>query len=113
MPRPKGPLRRRVQVTLSEEAWAMVERVSEYLEEPKAALLAEMFEQTLPALVATVDALRLAKQGLPREAQRVITNYGANAVIQLQQASLDFDSVVTEQEGKKKPKRKRSRGGSA
>lgn len=91
----------------------MVERVSDYLEQPKAAILAEMFEATLPALVNTVDALRLAKEGLPREAQRVITNFGAQAVIDLQQASLDFDAKLTEHEKKPKSKRKRSRGGPA
>lgn len=91
----------------------MVERVAGYLEQPKAAILAEMFEATLPALVNTVDALRLAKEGATREAQRVITNFGAKAVIDLQQASLDFDASLTEQEAKKRAKRKRSRGGTA
>lgn len=93
----------------------MVERVAGYLEQPKAAILAEMFEATLPALVSTVEALHLAKQGLPREAQRIITNFGSEAVMKLQQANLEFDRVVTEQEAEraKKPgkaaKRKRGR----
>lgn len=85
----------------------MVERVSEILEEPKAALLAEMFEQTLPAMVNTVEALHLAKQGLPREAQRIITNFGSEAVMKLQQANLDFDRAVTEHEAKNAKKRKK------
>lgn len=94
----------------------MVERVSEILEEPKAALLAQMFEETLPAMVSTVEALHLAKQGLPREAQRIITNFGSEAVMKLQQANLDFDRTLTEHEakarkkaGKKATKRKRGR----
>ncbi len=116
MPRPKGPQRRRVQVTLSEESWAMVERISEILEEPKAALLAEMFEATLPAMVNTVEALHLAKQGLPREAQRIITNFGSEAVMKLQQANLEFDATITEHEKsskKKKPGGRRPRRGAS
>lgn len=111
MARPKGPERRRVQVTLSAESWAMVEQVAEYLEQPKAAILAELFEEVLPALAKTVDAIRLAKAGQAREAQRIVTNFGAGAVMTLQQATLDLDQAITEREKKKKGKRRRGSDG--
>lgn len=76
----------------------MVERIAGYLEQPKAAVLSEMFEEVLPAMLNTVEALHLAKQGQAREAQRIITNFGADAVMKLQQSQLEFDRVVTENE---------------
>lgn len=84
----------------------MVERVSGYLEQPKATVLAEAFEEMLPALVNTVEALKMAKEGRAREAQRIITNFGSEAVMKLQQSQLDFDRTLDEQEAKRRPRRK-------
>lgn len=107
MARPKGPARRRVQVTLSMETWAMVERISELTGAPKAALLAEVFDAALPSFETTIRALELAKQQ-PREAQRLVTNYAAEQVMQLQQSHLELDRRITESEAKK-PRRRRAR----
>lgn len=92
--RPKGPPRRRVQVTLSEETWALVESVAERLGQSKAGLLAEVFDQAMPALNLTLEALELSKEA-PREAQRLVSNYGAEKVMQLQQQQLELDRAVT------------------
>ena len=77
--RPKGPARKRVQVTLSLEAWAMVEEIAELTNAPKASILAEMFDAILPSFVATIQALRVAK-AQPREAQRLVQNFAAERV---------------------------------
>lgn len=96
--RPKGPKRRRVQVTLSEENWRLVERIAEKKGVGKATLLAEIYESVIPALDLTMKALELAEES-PREAQRLVTNYGAEVVMQLQQEHLAFDEVVTKKLG--------------
>lgn len=114
MPRPKGPERKRVQVTLSTESWELLTRIADALEQPKAAILAELVEELLPSMGNTVDAIRLAKEGQAREAQRLVTNFGAEAVMTLQQAQLEFDRLLTEDEAKKaKGKGRRKRRGSS
>lgn len=96
--RPKGPKRRRVQVTLSEETWATVVHVAEQLKQPKASVLAELIDAALPAMNVTIEALQLAKE-FPREAQRLVTNHGAEAVMRLHQQHLQLDAAVTKKEG--------------
>lgn len=95
--RPKGPARKRVQVTLSLEAWAMVEEIAELTNAPKASILAEMFDATLPSFLATIQALRVAK-AQPREAQRLVQNFAAESVMALSQQQLEMDRVITEYE---------------
>lgn len=102
--RPKGPDRRRVQVTLSVETWAKVESIADRLKEPKAKILAELIDQALPALDLTIQALDLA-QSAPREAQRLLTNFGAEKMMELHQQQLELDALVT----KKQVARKRGR----
>ena len=99
--RPKGPDRRRVQVTLSVETWAKVEAIASRLQEPKAKVLAELIDQALPALDVTIKALELA-ESRPREAQRLITNYGAEKMMELHQQQLELDALVTKKQGGRK-----------
>lgn len=101
MARPKGPARRRVQVTLSLQTWEVVERISELTQQPKAALLAEIFDAALPSFETTIRALELAQQQ-PREAQRLVSNFAAEQVLQIQQANLDLDAKITASEAKKR-----------
>ncbi len=108
MVRPKGPARRRVQVTLSQETWATVEEIAELTGTPKAAILAEIFDATVPSFAMTISALRLAKEQ-PREAQRLVQNFAASAVMATQQQQLELDAAITAQESKKR-KRGRRRG---
>lgn len=99
--RPKGPDRRRVQVTLSVETWAKVEAIADRLKEPKATILAELIDQALPALDLTIQALDLA-QSAPREAQRLLTNFGAEKMMELHQQQLELDALVTKKQGGRK-----------
>lgn len=109
MARPKGPERKRVQVTLSSEAWDLLTRIADALEQPKAAILAELVEELLPSMGNTIDAIKLAKEGQAREAQRLVTNFGAEAVMTLQQAQLEFDRLLTADEAKKRKGKGRGR----
>lgn len=95
--RPKGPERRRVQVTLNPPTWAKVEAIADRLGEPKAKILAELIEEALPALDLTIQALDLARSA-PREAQRLLSNYGAEKMMELHQQHLEFDALVTKKQ---------------
>lgn len=106
--RPKGPPRHRVHVTLSRESWLMVEEISKLTGTPKASVLSEIFHETLPAFMNTVEALRVAKEH-PREAQRLISNFAAESMLALNQHQLDFDKLVSAEEAKK-PKKKAKKG---
>lgn len=110
--RPKGNPRRRVHVTMSMESWAMVEEIAELTGTPKAAILSEIFDATLPSFVATIHALRVAKEQ-PREAQRLVQNFAASSVMQLQQAQLEMDDLITRAEAEKKGKRRKKGVGDA
>jgi predicted DNA-binding protein len=69
----RGP---RVQVTLSPEGMVLLERLAKATGEPKATLLGELIEEAMPALEATVKAIEMVREQ-PREAQRLLANFGA------------------------------------
>lgn len=96
--RPKGPKRRRAHVTLNDETWAKLDAISERIGQPAATLISELVTQALPALDITIQALDLAQQA-PREAQRLVTNYGAEQVMRLHQQQLELDAAVTKKQG--------------
>ena len=106
----RGP---RVQVTLSPEGMALLERYSVATGEPKATLLGELLEESLPALEAMVKAIEIVREQ-PREAQRLMTNFGAEAVQMLMQQQLEFDAKVSGIDGRtvkgKRAKKGRARG---
>lgn len=83
----------RVNVTLTREGMRVLEELSALLEQPKAAVVAELVDSALPALQATVEALRVAKEQ-PREAQRLMANYAAQASMELAQEQLDLDAAI-------------------
>lgn len=93
MARPKGPNRKRVQVTLSDEAWAMVCECSDLVGQSRSSLIAELLDAALPALQTTIQAVRVMKDQ-PREAQRLLANYGAEMSRDLAQAQLDLDQAI-------------------
>lgn len=69
--------------------------------ESRAGLLAELIEESLPALSITLQALDLAKKA-PQEAQRLMTNYGAEKVMELQQQHLALDRQIHKAKATKK-----------
>lgn len=82
----------------------MVEEISDLTGTPKAAILAKLFDQTLPAFHNTIQALRVAEQQ-PREAQRLVTSFAAESVMKLQQQQLDMDRAISDYEAKNKGKK--------
>ncbi len=105
MPRSKGSVRRRVQVTLSHESWALVEEIAELTRTPKASILAEIFDVTLPSFASTMAALRLAQEQ-PREALRLVQNFASKSVMELQQQNLELNAELSAQEVKKRKRRR-------
>jgi hypothetical protein len=80
-------------VTFSPETLATLEDLSARLGRPKAALVSELVDQTLPALLTTLEALRVIQEQ-PREAQRLVQEFAADSVAKLGQAQLDLDSAI-------------------
>lgn len=83
----------RIAVTLSPEALAVVSELADLRGVAKSALLAELVDETLPALTTMVEAFRVVKES-PREAQRLMTNLSAKAVQDLMQEQLQFDAAL-------------------
>lgn len=84
---------RRIAVTLSPEALPVVSELAELRGIAKSALLAELVDETLPALSTMVEAFRVVKES-PREAQRLMSNLSAKAVQDLMQEQLQFDEAL-------------------
>ena len=93
----KEPKRPRLQVTPSPEVWRLINVVHERTGQAKAAIAAELLDQVQPAIEMIVQALEMAAQA-PREAQRLMTNFGAEAVQQLMQQQLELEQKITQHE---------------
>lgn len=85
--------RKRLQITLSDEVWALVDEVHSLTGTPKAAVISEILDQVSPVFLNTIHALRIVQEQ-PREAQRLIQNYANEAIGNLAQASLDLDKAI-------------------
>lgn len=93
-PPPRPPRARRnerVAVTLSPEAKPLLQELSTLTGRPKAALVSELLDQTLPALRVTLEALRLIRKQ-PDHAVQLLTDYASSKLAQVQQATLDLSS---------------------
>lgn len=104
-PKKRVPIRRspRIQVTLSQEAMHMLDRVAKATGQGKSTLVSELVDAALPALDTTISALEIVQQQ-PREAQRLMQNYANNALGQLAQVQLDLDTAITNDKGKRRKK---------
>jgi len=102
--------RKRLNVTLSDEVWALVNEVHALTGTPKAAVISEILDQVSPVFQNTIHALRIVQEQ-PREAQRLIQNYANEAIGTLAQASLDLDKAIDGRTLKgKRARRARSHG---
>lgn len=95
----------RVAVTFSPESMRVLDQLSAALGQPKSALISELIDEALPALVAAVEALKVVKEQ-PREAQRLMTNFAAQASMELAQEQLAFDAALDGRTVKGKRRRK-------
>lgn len=101
----------RVYVTLSDQVNRLVEELSTVTGTPRATIVSEMLDQVAPVLETMIEAIRIVKEQ-PREAQRLMANFGAEAVGNLMQQQIEFDQTLNEidartMEGKKAKRRAR------
>lgn len=102
--------RKRVNVTLSDEVWALVNEVHALTGTPKAAVISDILDEVAPVFQNTIQALRIVKEQ-PREAQRLIQNMANSAIAQASQAALDLDSAIDARTVKGKRARRRASAG--
>lgn len=103
--------RKRVLVTPSDEAWALIDEVHKLTGTPKAAIISEILDEVVPVFQTTIQALRIVKEQ-PREAQRLVQNFANEAIAMAAQASLDLDSAIDARTVKGKRSRRRNAGAS-
>lgn len=103
------PKRKRVNVTLSDEVWALVEELHGLTGTPKAAVISEMLDEIAPVFRNTIEAVRIVQEQ-PREAQRLIQNFANEAVAKNAQAMLDLDAALDGRTVKGKRARRRRDG---
>lgn len=104
------PKRPRLQITPSPELWRLIDLVHARTGQPKSGIVSELLDQAQPAVVMLLQALELAAEA-PREAQRLLTNFSADAVGQLMQAQLDLDKAITDKRTVKGKRAKRGASG--
>jgi hypothetical protein len=89
---------------------ALLEEVSRLTGQGKATLASELVEMALPAIQATIEALRVVKDA-PREAQRILSKHSHGAMMELSQQMLEFDDILSNAPTPKRQKRKRGTDG--
>ena len=104
--------RKRLQVTLSDEVWELVNEVHALTGTPKAAVISEILDEVAPVFQNTIHALRIVKEQ-PREAQRLIQNMANSAIAQASQAALDLDSALDARTVKGQRARRRASAGAS
>lgn len=87
------PKRKRINITPSDEVWALVDEVHALTGTPKASILAEILDEVAPVFTNQIQALRMLQEQ-PREAQRLMQNFANQSVGKLAQASLDLDTAI-------------------
>ena len=85
--------RQRIQVTLSDEVWLLVDEIHRLSGTPKSAVIGEMLDTVAPAITAQMQALRMLHEN-PREAQRLMQNFVNEGIAQAAQATLDLDKAI-------------------
>lgn len=104
--------RKRLLITPSDEAWALIEEVHQLTGQAKAAIVAEILDQVAPVFQTTIQALRVVQEQ-PREAQRLIQNFANEAIGNVAQASLDLDAAIDGRTVKGKRARRRRDAGAS
>jgi len=84
--------RKRLNVTLSDSVWDLVNEVHALTGTPKAAVISEILDEVAPVFQTQIEALRVLKDR-PREAQRLIQNRSNEAIARLAQNTLDLDAA--------------------
>lgn len=85
--------RKRLNVTLSDEVWALVDEVHALTGTPKSAVISEILDEVAPVFHNTIQALRIVAEQ-PREAQRLIANMANEAIGKVAQSQLELDAHI-------------------
>lgn len=104
--------RKRLQITLSDEVWELVNEVHALTGTPKAAVISEILDEVAPVFQNTIQALRIVKEQ-PREAQRLVQNMANSAIAKVSQASLDLDAALDGRTVKGQRARRRASAGAS
>lgn len=91
--------RKRLQLTLSDEVWALVDEVHKLTGTPKSAIVSEILDEIAPVFVTQLEALRLM-QSAPRQAQALMKDFSDKAIEGLAQHNLEFEELLTNHEAK-------------
>lgn len=89
------PKRKRLNVTLSDEVWQLVNEVNRLTGTPKASVISEILDEVAPVFLTQIEALRVL-QDSPREAQRLMQNFANDSVGKLVQSHLELDAAITD-----------------
>lgn len=84
---------RRLQITLTPEAWALVNEVHDRTGRAKSGIISEVLDWVLPVLQNQLDALRLASEQ-PQEAQRIVARQANELIGMMAQSQLDLDAAI-------------------
>lgn len=85
--------RKRLNVTLSDEVWALVDEVHELTGTPKSAVISEILDEVAPVFQTQIQALRVLKES-PRQAQQLLQNFANESMSRLAQQSLELDAAI-------------------
>ena len=91
----------RIQITPSRAVAPLLVELSKLLKQPQSRLVSELLDEAVPALVATVEALRIVRKQ-PEAAKALMDNFATKAVRDVSQAQMDFTEALKKKPGRKK-----------
>jgi hypothetical protein len=85
-------IRKRVQVTPSDEVWEAIDRLHALTGRPKAGLIAEMLDVVAPTFLEQYELLTKI-QRMPDQARDLVRNFGVETIGKISQQLLDLPPV--------------------
>ena len=85
--------RPRVLVTTTPDVTATLDTLHELTGKSRSMMVAELLEACLPALQASIEALKVVKEQ-PREAERLMAAYTAQSIHDVTQEQLEFSRAL-------------------
>lgn len=98
----------RFSITPSPAVEPVLIELARLLKRPKAAIVRELLDEAMPALQATLEAVRIAKSH-PERAQALMAEFSARATRDLMQQQIEFSEAMKKRPGRK-PGKKTGRG---
>jgi hypothetical protein len=85
--------RKRLNVTMSDEVWALVNEVHGFTGASKSSIVSEILDEIAPVFVTQIQALKLLSES-PREAQRLMQNFANESIGKVAQSQLALDAAL-------------------